>query len=287
MAVDPGVIPAVPEPVPSSSDPVNFNERADATLSAFPAVVAAMNVATAATKINAELAEAAAAIAEAASDAAVSATGVFALVNDNLALGAGAKNITGLVGKEFQDGNKAYLFRRSDPTVWQYGTLSAANMGAGTITLTVASGDFNGAGGPYNDWYLIDATLANPPQASVADVRQGTDYKKSVSPGVLNAAAAFQALTAGATTAWDVAQGWDAKYTATANQTLGAPTNMQDGLVYAILVNPATFVVSYNAIYNFGAAGAPSLPASVWSKLVGQYDAARNKLDISGIFRGA
>ena len=53
-----------------------------------------------------------------------------------------------------------------------------------------------------------------------------------------------------------------ASVTLTANRTLGAPTNLVDGAIYVLTVIQdagGTNTLAYNAIFDFGAAGAPDL----------------------------
>lgn len=74
----------------------------------------------------------------------------------------------------------------------------------------------------------------------------------------------FNATTlADATTiAWDAAANQVASVTLTANRTLGAPTNLVDGAIYVLTVIQdagGTNTLAYNAIFDFGAAGAPDL----------------------------
>lgn len=75
-----------------------------------------------------------------------------------------------------------------------------------------------------------------------------------------------QALTDAATIAWDVSLGNVATVTLGANRTLGAPTNVQNGAFYFLKAKQdgtGTRTLSYNAIFDFGTAGAPTLTTAI------------------------
>jgi len=127
--------------------------------------------------------------------------------------------------------------------------------------------------------------------ASANSVRGGTNTSSAVTPGALASSAAFVGLTDAATVAWDVSTGYNAKVTLGGNRTIGAPTNLQDGVTYTLnLVQDATGsrTVTWNAIWDFGALGTPTLQtgAGKTDKVTAQYNASRTKLEAS-FWRGA
>lgn len=129
-----------------------------------------------------------------------------------------------------------------------------------------------------------EAAAASLTFATVAEVRAGTATGKAVAPATLAGAAAFITLIYGSTVAWDVANGFNARVVLTGNPTIGAPTNLKDGVPYTF--HPVQDAVggrtaSWNAIWDFGEDGPPTLStgANKEDKVVAQYNAARNKLE--------
>lgn len=296
MIVDPGII-DVPPAAPSRLTDADaaYVVKADAWMAFQPTLRAQMNTSAAATYQNAldaqasaTTASAAAVTATAAAAAAVSATNRLTTISTSLTPGAGAKNLTGLPSTlAAVNGEDWTLVSASDNRIRMHGPLSSVTLGAGTATLTVPSGGYSGTGA-HTDWILVDSRLLVP-LGDAADVRAGAASGLAVSAKALADAAAFGTLTDASTIAWDVdADGFNAKLTLTANgHTMGAPTNLKDGLTYTLDINPATYsLAGWNAVFDFGEDGAPVLPASAWSKVTGQYNAGRGKLECS-VRRGA
>ena len=122
--------------------------------------------------------------------------------------------------------------------------------------------------------------------AAAADVRTGTNTSKAVTSGALSGSAAFITLTDAATVAWDVSGGFNAKVTLGGNRVIGAPTNLLDGVTYVLdLIQDATGsrVPTWNAIWDFGQGGAPTLntAAGKVDSVVAQYKAHTGKLHAS------
>ena len=106
--------------------------------------------------------------------------------------------------------------------------------------------------------------------AAVAlDIRTGTDTTKPVTSAALAGSAAWQPLTfvGGGTTLWSVASGYNAKVTLTASTTtLGNPSGLFDGETIQIKLyqgGSGSYTVAYGSMYDFGAAGAPTLTTTV------------------------
>lgn len=298
MPTSPPSITALPEaPQRLTDTPAQFITKADAhvtSLTTFRSELVALgsnvygNAQDAFTSASSAAASAAAAAASA--SAAMAATGLMRRSADTLSVGAGAKNLTGLnvpSAGAFADGDEVTLIDSGDAEVRMWGEASAANMAAGTMTVTVAAGDFAGSGSS-DSWIVIHRAFEGLLSATAAEIWAAATRVKGASPEALAESSEIQTLTDAATVAWDTAvQGYNAKVTLGGNRTIGAPTNLKDGVVYSLTLNPATYTPSWNAIWYFGAAGAPVLPASVWSKVSAQYDAARNSLDVVGVLVGA
>ncbi len=170
-----------------------------------------------------------------------------------------------------------------------YLVIDAGASSAGSITGTVATDGYRigpGGSGPYSAWQIIDAFYAQQ-GADGADVREAASGFLSVPPKALLDAAATLALTDATTVAWNTNLGLVASLTLTANgHTVGAPTNLKANWNYTLYINPATYTCSWNAVWDFGAATAPSLPPSTWSRVEGRYNAALGKIQVS-VWRGA
>lgn len=121
--------------------------------------------------------------------------------------------------------------------------------------------------------------------ATTAEIWGGTATNKASTPANLAASMAFQTLTDAAVVAWNVANGYNARVTLTAARQIGTPTNLIDGQVIVLNINPGTFTPTWTTVWDFGFTGTPVLPSSVWSKVTAQYNQARNKLEAS-VWRG-
>lgn len=269
MAITP-----LPTPVPSTSDPANFDARADALLGALPAFVTQANALEA--NVNAKEASASALAASAAAsaltagtaaDAAVAATTLVATSATSLTLSAAAKAITLVeTGRTFANTKRATLIYRGDRNIRGSGVISSAAMGAGPPTMTVTIDTFQPATGQtaHSDWLVIDEALESLAAASVADVRAGSSVSSAVTPANLMAAMAFSTLTYGATVNWDMAvDGWNVQVTFAGNPTFAAPTNLHDGLgvAMALIQGAGGNTGTWNSIFDWGADGAPTLSA--------------------------
>jgi hypothetical protein len=102
----------------------------------------------------------------------------------------------------------------------------------------------------------------NLPTATAANVQAGTSSTTVVTPSALSGSAAAQTLTDGATINWDMASGYNAKVTLGGNRTMAAPTNVIAGLTYILQViqdGTGSRTVTWNAAFNWGTAGTPTL----------------------------
>jgi hypothetical protein len=104
--------------------------------------------------------------------------------------------------------------------------------------------------------------------AAASDVRTGTDATKSLTASALTGAAAYQILTDGASIAWNMASGFNAKVTIAGNRTLQTPTNPIEGVTYVLQVvqgtgGSRTMTWPASTIFDWGSAGSPTLSTSV------------------------
>lgn len=98
--------------------------------------------------------------------------------------------------------------------------------------------------------------------STAANVWAGTGSGTIIDPPTLHAAHVPQVLTDGATVAWDMAAGFNARVTLGGNRTLGAPTNPKEGMTYVLeVIQDATGsrTLTWPAAFNWGSAGAPTL----------------------------
>lgn len=231
MPTDPGTIPAIPTPVPTTTDPLNFDERGDATLAALPAVVAAMNVSSAATNTNAQEAHADALIAEDAKDLVINQSGLMALSTSNMSFTVSTKAVV-LIGVsadiDFVDGEKAYAKRLSAPDQMMYGEFD--NRAGLNIDFIVSSADdINGAGGPFNDWVFMSARFFDP-RATKAQALAAASIQAVLVPSLIREVCEPYALGDAATlTGFDGENGLDFTVTITADRTIPALVNTYVG----------------------------------------------------------
>ncbi len=170
-----------------------------------------------------------------------------------------------------------------------YLVINAGSSSAGSIAGTVATDGYvigPGGAGPYTSWTIIDAFYAQQ-GADAADLLAATASHLAIAPKVLKDAMATLSLTDASTVAWDTNLGTVASVTLTANgHQIGAPTNLKANWPYVLYVNPGAYTCSWNAVWDWGAASAPNLPASAWSRVEGRYNAALGKIQVS-LWRGA
>lgn len=229
----------------------------------------------------------------------------------SLTVGTGLKTlILDQLGKLFSIGQTVVIAETSAPANQMVGVIQDVDPLTGDMTVNV--GSVTGAG-THIDWTIsLGATAGVPgtrqisaaglatgggdfsadrtitvPAAAAADIRTGTDATKAVTAAALTGAAAFGALTDAATVAWDAAAiGFNAKVTIAGNRVFGAPTNLSDGLTYTLDISQdatGTRVPSWNAIWDWGSVGAPTLStgANKKDKVIAQYSAASGKLEAS------
>lgn len=97
--------------------------------------------------------------------------------------------------------------------------------------------------------------------ASAGDVQAGTSTTKLVTPSAFAGAAAPQTLTDGATVAWDMALGFNAKVTIAGNRTLTV-SNPTVGWTYCLGViqdGTGSRTMTWPASFDWGTVGAPTL----------------------------
>ena len=289
--VAPTPIDALPTP-PSTSDPTNFDSRADAFLGALPdfrseANALATNVFGNATDAAASATTASTKAAEALASAntAVNAPGTSATSTTSLSVGSGAKSPTlAQTGKDFAIGQPVRIARTSAPsTTWMQGIITAFDSGTGAMTVAVST--FAGTG-THTDWTVSLTGPAALEAATAAEVCAGDSGTKTVTPEALRLAAAFQTLTDAATIAWDADLGFNARVTLGGNRTMGEPTNLHDGLTYTLAMTQdatGSRTLSWNAIFDWGNIGAPTLSTGAGKVdfAYGQYSSATGKLHMT------
>lgn len=160
-------------------------------------------------------------------------------------------------------------------------TISLGATGGVPVTRAVATAGLATGGGDLS----ADRTITVP-AAAAADVRVGTDSSKSVVSAALVGAAAFVALTDGATIATDASLGFNFKVTLGGNRAFGAPTNLKDGVPYTWDISQdasGSRIPSFDTIFDWGLSGAPtfSTGANKKDKVVGQYSSASGKVEAS------
>ena len=274
---------------PSRQRPGGFSNETDAFLAAMDAFGDDLEAVAEAAEDNATAAEAAAVTATAqAAAAAVSAASALnsaatqATSTTSLTIGTGEKSLTlAQTGKAFA------LFQRvqlaASASAYVIGRITAFDAGTGAMTVdaTTAVGS-----GTFEAWTVSPAGPEALAAASAAAVRAGTASDLAVTPAALAGSAAFQVLTDAATIAWNAALGFNARVTLTANRTMGEPTNLQDGLTYALAITQdgtGSRTLSWNAVFDWGDVGAPTLSTAAGRVdfAFGIYSATTGKLHMS------
>lgn len=195
MATAPPAVTPLPTP-PSTSDPANFDTRADAFLGALPTfqtetdavaenvydnAVLAEGAATAAalSETNAGASEVAAGLSEdnaaasavSAAASAVTASGYASSLTGtsatSLTIGAGAKNFTATVGRQWGIGQFLQAASAADPANYMHGQVTSYNDGTGALVLNVLD---VGGSGTFADWSI---TLSAPKGTTGADGASG------------------------------------------------------------------------------------------------------------------
>lgn len=274
-----------PPEAPSESDIPNFPEEA----SAFIQWMQEFATEFIANWSVIESSPANAAIAQAAAATAANAAGYASTCATSVALTTGAKSIGLQTGKSFPSATDhvGWLIRASDQTIRIKGKLNPYNSGTGAATFTVATtADIYGSGGPYSDWIFVSAAFIQA-VVTAAMVQAGTDATTAITPKALFDASAPQTLADGATVNWDMAAGWNAKVTLGGNRTMAAPTNAKVGITYVLeVIQDATGsrTITWNAAYDFGLVGAPTLSTGAGKRdviFLYCYDAATPKFRAS------
>lgn len=228
-------------PARSDSDAV-FVSRADAFVAWFATLYAELVTAvawfvttaaqTAANAVStAADAVTSAAYAAAAATSAVGSSGYMRRSTASLTIGTGAKAVTGLQTPSvasFANGDEAILIDAGDGNNRMWGVVSSANMAAGTMTVTVASGAFAGSG-TITNWIVMLRAFEDLPAATAAEILAASINVKTITPAGWKAALVRFALTDGATVTPSGASGLDFSWTIAGNRTLAAITNTYPG----------------------------------------------------------
>lgn len=258
----PEVIAPAPTP-PSTDDPDDFDARADAFVAWQAAELAPKaNLIAAQVSNDAAASSNAAAASQLAAQAAVATTSYAATSNSSLNVGTGVKNVTLVeANKGFGNGDRVTLMRRANRSVRMSGLVSAANMGAKTMTVTVDVS--TAAGGPYTDWFVILGNLESVGAITdVADVWGATIDDQAVTPKKLLDAEVSQAVAEAATITLNGNAGKNFHFNVSAARTLANPVNFKPGQSGRIRVNKTAGSLAFGAMWDFPL-GAPDLPNGV------------------------
>lgn len=242
--VVPTPIPAVPTPVPSTTSPSNFDVRADAMMTSFPAMVDGINLAASDTFTNAEDAYASAQIASASAESAIGASGLSAITFTPMSFTLGTKAVV-LQGVsadiDLQDGEAVYIRRMSNPFAEMLAVVD--NRAGLNMDLVVTdAAQISGVGGPFNDWIVISAR-AFPDVATPAEIRAGVNTRALIAPFGVMASADFQPKADAATITFDFSAGWNWEVTlnvAGVTRLIANPNNTHPGMPFCIALTQNT-----------------------------------------------
>lgn len=223
MPTAPLPIPNITTPVPLSTDPDNFDARADLAWQELPEAIDAQNVENAKSYANAvevfEKAEEISAAALVAADAA----GLVGRSNSPIVVGAGTKNVTLLAAKPnlVVFNKRVVLVNISDPSIKMFGTITGVTSST-VFALTVVSSGAVGSGS-FSSWQVIDAAFYGA-AATKEELWAGETDAAGVSPKTLRDGKVWVPLTDGATVTPDGKNGRNFTWTIGGNRTLGAIT---------------------------------------------------------------
>jgi predicted transcriptional regulator len=230
MPTSPPTVTPLPTPVPQTSDPENFDTRADEFLGALPnweddLDALGENVYANAVEAHEDAVDAAAsALAAAASETvSVGNTDYMATSTSSLTMAAGTKTVAlAQAGKAFVATDQVVLVYRPDPEVRLIGTVDSV-VGQ-TLTVTVSAEGVVGSGGPYANW-LVVLQAFYVDGATAAELLAAASAYVAITPKALKDAQAAYALTDAATVTPDGLLGRNFTWTIGGNRTLGAIQN--------------------------------------------------------------
>lgn len=262
-------ITTIPSDPPSTSDPTNFDTRADAFLGDFPAFGAQLNTTITAMNTVAGEVEGFAADAEAAQAAAEGA--------EASALGANTRVATSASSHSFTAGSKTFamvesartfvaqmeivVYRASDVSARMYGSVDLGGISGQNLTASFTSEGIVGAGGPYTDWVIADAGFFQT-GATAAEARAMTSPFVALTPDAVADALAEVTLTDAATIAVDMSSGFNFAVTLGGNRTLGNPTattNGKTGRIRIVQDGTGSRTLAYGTSWEFESGIAPAL----------------------------
>ncbi|MDP3494621.1 MAG: hypothetical protein Q8R82_16040, partial [Hyphomonadaceae bacterium] len=215
----------------------------------------------------------------AASTAVLSSSDYMATSISSLALSTGSKTVALVeAGKDFAAGDLIVAVYRADPEIRLFMTVDS--VASQTLTCTVPSDGVFGTGGPYANWLVFHAAFLGS-GATAAMIWEGTQDSAPVSPKTLKDSVAWVPITYGATITPDVAAGFKRSTTLTGSPTIAAPTNPYDGAPLSLKFEMGSGggSPSWNAVFDFGADGAPTFAAGLgkFHYVDCEYDAGRTK----------
>jgi hypothetical protein len=193
MPTAPTPIPDLPVPIPITSDPTDFDGRADDTWTALPGVITGVGDAAQVTYDNAVEATTAAAAASGIAAAAAMATDHVATSTSSASLTVGSKTFTIAAGKGFLPTEAIVVARLSAPEQRAYASVTSYS-GTALVVNFPDTDHIVGTGGPFTDWIIISQIWATP-GATVADILAGTATTVPMTPGAEYAALAEVTLS--------------------------------------------------------------------------------------------
>lgn len=255
-------MPVAPEPIqeitdlPLSTDPVNFDERADQSWTELKQSIEDQNAENLKTYGNAlEVFDAAEDI-SAAALVATNAAGLVGKMTGSLTHGAGTKAITLAAAKPelAVAGKQVAIVLESDPTIKMFGVIPASPAPTSTtFSVTVTSGGVfpTGGAGTLSGWKIIDAAFFGASSTAV-DIWAGETEVAGITPKAQTDAWAPVPITWASTLVVNLKQGRRRQLSASASFTLGVPTNAKagQGFYLDVLNTAGSIVLALNAIWD-------------------------------------
>lgn len=227
MPTAPTPITNITEPLPITTDPADFDARADAAWTELPVAIGGINAAAVVTYDNALEVFTAATDAEAAAAVAAAATQSLAFSTSNLDVAAGTLMIHFTSPKTgFEDDEQVVVILRSDASIRMYGNVASFD-GSDDMTVDVVTSGVFGAG-TFASWIIVSAAFLAA-GATAAQMWAQLSDAVAVTPKSIKDSNALVALTFSSTVTPNLANGRRFSLAAASSFTLANPTNCSPG----------------------------------------------------------
>ncbi len=268
MPTAPTPIPEITTPVPLSTDPDNFEARADQAWIELPESIDGMNAAGLVTFNNATEVFNRASEIEAAALVATDAAGLVGRSSSPLVVGAGVKTVGLLEAKPKLAvlNKRVVIVQISDPTIRMFGTISSVTSSSAFAVTVVSSGAFGA--GLFSAWQIIDAAFFGA-AATKEDLWAGASDAAAPTPKTIRDAKVWVPLIDGATVTPNGLVGRNFTWTIGGNRALAAITNCSPNDTFLLEITQdvtGSRILAWASGVYFRAGGLPVLSTTASGK---------------------